>query len=118
VSPYPAKTVRWKGKLTEFLPSDREAVPEDHGPGLPNSDKTTVQMNSAPPRDDFSSEEKEEPLTPMQKDFVTMGKYPDKYPVQKRGEPDNIMVTRSGKSRSKYLMPGGLAMGCSLNYVA
>jgi hypothetical protein len=55
-------------------------------------------------------------LTSTQQDFVTLGNYPEKYPVQKGGEPEKIMVTRSGKSRPKHLMPGGLAMGCSLDY--
>jgi hypothetical protein len=120
------KKVRYKGDLIEYFPAE-EAGPDDQDLELPRDDNDTGPTDSASTRKEvdkdhvqdplLSSGGEEEPLTQKQEYFVSMGKYPDKYPVQKGGEPDRIMVTRSGNSRSKYLMPGGLAMGCTLNYV-
>jgi hypothetical protein len=93
-----AKTVKWKGKLTEFFSSE-EAVPEDYGHGLPNNYNKTVQIKSTPSRDDLFSGKKEEPLTSMQEDFVTLGTYPDKYPVQKGGNLITLWLPGVAKKR-------------------
>jgi hypothetical protein len=57
--------VRWKDLVKESMP------PEDFAGG------------GYPAKHSAWYEEAQKRLTPRQKDFVAMGKYPDKYPVQK-----------------------------------